>query len=184
MLASPSDKRDEFDFYPTPDKAILDLFDKFEKYNIKFDSAWECACGDGAISKLLESVYNINVTSTDLIDRGFGQSGVDFLKTDTLYSPHIITNPPFKIMKEFAEHALEDLNCKTLTLFGRLMFLEGQKRKKFFLKYPPKYVFVFSYRVPFKRGGTDGGKGGGGVIPFAWYHWDTSYNAETVVDWI
>lgn len=35
------------------------------------------------------------VVSTDLIDRGFGLGGQDFLKSDRPLAKHIITNPPY-----------------------------------------------------------------------------------------
>jgi hypothetical protein len=55
---------------------------------------WEPACGDGAISKVLEAA-GYDVISTDLIDRGFGQGGVDFLKTTKALGRNIVTNPPY-----------------------------------------------------------------------------------------
>ena len=61
----------------------------------RFDgSIWEPACGDGAISKVLaEAGYQ--VVSTDLIDRGYGAGGQDFLKSDKPLAKNIITNPPY-----------------------------------------------------------------------------------------
>ena len=42
---------------------------------------------------LLEAGHE--VVSTDLIDRGFGLGGQDFLKSDCPLAKHIITNPPY-----------------------------------------------------------------------------------------
>lgn len=62
------------DFYATPRSAIEQLLDVEPFYG----SIWEPACGDGAISRVLqERAYK--VTSTDLVDRGYGAAGVDFL---------------------------------------------------------------------------------------------------------
>ena len=55
------------DFYSTDPKAINHLL-RFEKFD---NNIWECACGNGNLSKRLER-FGYNVTSTDLVYRGFG----------------------------------------------------------------------------------------------------------------
>jgi hypothetical protein len=55
---------------------------------------WEPACGDGAISKVLETA-GYRVVSTDLIDRGYGAGGHNFLKSTKPLAKNIITNPPY-----------------------------------------------------------------------------------------
>ena len=64
--------RQKDDFYPTPPEAVEALL-SVEKF---IGDIWEPACGDGAISKVLEVEHN--VVSSDLNDYGFGKSGVDF----------------------------------------------------------------------------------------------------------
>ena len=68
-------KRAPFEFYPTPPEATRALL-SVEKFD---GSIWEPACGDGAISKVLQKA-NYSVVSTDLINYGFGESGQDFLR--------------------------------------------------------------------------------------------------------
>src|SRR5690242_1799263 len=64
------------DFFPTPKWATFALID-----NEKFDGdIWECACGDGAMSLVLEKTGS-HVESSDLYDRGFGEIGHNFLTT-------------------------------------------------------------------------------------------------------
>ena len=66
--------RIENDFYATPLNAIEALLN-YEKFE---GNIWECACGDGIISKeLIKAGYN--VYSSDLVDRGYGDV-LDFLK--------------------------------------------------------------------------------------------------------
>ncbi|HKN10315.1 MAG TPA: class I SAM-dependent methyltransferase, partial [Pseudomonadota bacterium] len=65
---------------------------------------WEPACGDGAIAKELARNGH-SVHSTDLVDRGYGIGGIDFLAPDVLdrawlygrapTGTHIVTNPPY-----------------------------------------------------------------------------------------
>jgi hypothetical protein len=59
--------RDQDDFYVTPRRGIEALLD-VEKFD---ESIWECACGDGAISRVLVERGH-HVISTDLVDRGYG----------------------------------------------------------------------------------------------------------------
>lgn len=65
--------RAENDFYATDPRAI-ELLLNVENFS---DKVWECACGEGHLSKVLES-KGYDVISTDLIDRGFGTGGGRF----------------------------------------------------------------------------------------------------------
>src|SRR5277367_2718519 len=86
---------DGADFYPTPAWATYALID-----NEKFDGdIWECACGDGAMSQVLAET-GASVRSSDLFDRGYGESGVDFL-TATSHAGNIVTNPPYNAAEAF-----------------------------------------------------------------------------------
>jgi hypothetical protein len=85
------------DFFPTPRWATFALID-----NEKFQGdIWECACGDGAMSEVLEQTGN-TVVSSDLYDRGYGEHGIDFTKTKRRHS-NIITNPPYNCAEEFVK---------------------------------------------------------------------------------
>ncbi|WP_238937176.1 hypothetical protein [Sulfitobacter geojensis] len=83
-------KRAAFEFYPTPPEATRALL-SVESFQ---GDIWEPACGDGAISKVLEAA-GYQVVSTDLIDRGYGAGGHNFLKSETPLAKNIITNPPY-----------------------------------------------------------------------------------------
>ena len=65
------------DFFPTPSWATHALMD-VEPF---VGDIWECACGDGAMSEVLQSTGN-RVVSSDLVDRGYGEGEVDFLHTN------------------------------------------------------------------------------------------------------
>lgn len=131
-------EREENDYYATEPKAI-ELLLAEEKFS---SDIWECACGEGHLSKvLLEHGYKVK--SSDLVDRGYGKGGVDFLKQTEPCAIDIITNPPYKFAKEFVEKALEliDDGCK-VAMFLKLTFLEGKARKKIFAKSPP-YGYMY-----------------------------------------
>ena len=78
------------EFYPTPPEAVRALL-SVETFD---GSIWEPACGEGAIANELISAGH-KVASTDLIDYGFGISGIDFLKEIRPRAKHIVTNPPY-----------------------------------------------------------------------------------------
>ena len=78
-------ERELNDYYATEPKAVrllceLEQFDK---------NIWECACGEGHLSKELTAL-GYSVFSSDLINRGFGEV-MDFLSVSYLYEGDIIT---------------------------------------------------------------------------------------------
>jgi hypothetical protein len=174
LAGSSKKKREEDDFYPTPDYATIELLKK-EKFS---GEIWECACGNGAISKILEKEYP--VISTDLYDRGYGHPDINFLES-FLDVDNIITNPPYKYAQEFIEHGLSFTRYKVAMLL-KLNFLEGQKRNAFFASTPLKTVYVFSKRLSFDKGGEKGK--GAGLLAYAWYVWEIGYAGKPILDWI
>src|SRR5882672_437547 len=70
--------RADHDFYPTPPEAVRALL-SVEQFD---GTIWEPACGDGAISRELQA-HGHSVVATDLINRGHGQGGSDFLSPIT-----------------------------------------------------------------------------------------------------
>lgn len=92
-----------FDYYASPPQALEDLL-AYEK----FERVWECADGEGHLCRVLNR-HGILARHSDLIDRGCGEGGVDFLAQNEIWNGDIITNPPYRYGKEFAEHALEIL---------------------------------------------------------------------------
>lgn len=170
------------DYYATDPKAVELLLEN-ETFN---QTIWECACGEGHIAKVLES-NGYSVISTDLIDRGYGEGGIDFLTQTENRGGNcgdIVTNPPYKLALEFAQHALEIVEeGNKVAMFLKLTFLEGQKRKQFFLKYPPKRIYVFSKRMLCAINGQFK-PGEGSAIAFAWYIWEKGYKGKPTIDWI
>ena len=135
--------REVHDFYATSPKAIDALLSKEELPK----NIWECACGGGHLSEVLEK-YGYSVTSTDLVDRGYGVGGVDFLKQAAMFDGDIVTNPPYKYAKEFIEKALKLIpSGNKVAMFLKVQFLEGKARKKLFSEHPPKIIYVSSSRL-------------------------------------
>ena len=174
--------RQEDDFYAT-DSIAIDKLLSFEK---PCNDIWECACGQGDLSKRLEE-FGYSVYSTDLVDRGYGQGDIDFLQQKSSWHGDILTNPPYKYAKEFVLHALDLIDDgNKVYMFLKLTFLEGIARyKDLFSKYPPKTIYVFSQRVLCAKNGDFEGmkKGGGSAVAYAWYVWEKGFEGEPTVRW-
>ena len=178
------EEREANDFYATDSIAIDKLFavEEFDKY------IWECACGDGELSKRMEE-YGKIVYSTDLIDRGytFGFSGIDFLKIDKekdgQFVGDIITNPPYKYITEFILKALELTNNK-VAMFCKLTTLESQSRyDDIWSKYPPKTIYVFSKRIACYKN-NDRTSYQSSAVCYAWFIWEKGFTGEPIIRWI
>lgn len=143
---------------------------------------WECACGAGHLSKELEK-YGYEVISTDLIDRGYGEGNRDFFKEKELLAPCILTNPSYKIALETIQHAI-DLGAEEIWMFLKLTFLEGQKRKEFFDKYPPYEVLIFSAREQCALEGKEEEFAKSSAACYAWFHWIKNYDGRPQIGWI
>ncbi len=177
-------KRVENDFYATPPEATKAILDR----EILEGSILEPATGQGHISKLLKEYYpHSEIISTDLIDRGYGQGGIDFLTYDyNRRFDNIITNPPFFLAKEFIERSIELANKKIIML-AKIQLLESEKRRSLFNSYPPKYIYVFSKRInPWRNGSPmdEKGKPWSSTMCFAWFVWEIGFKGEPVIRWI
>jgi hypothetical protein len=163
------------DFFPTPKWATFALID-----NEKFDGEiWESACGDGAMSRVLEHT-GCPVVSTDLYDRGFGEAGHDFL-TATRCTENIVTNPPYNCAEGFVANGVQ-LASRKFALLLRLAFLEGGNRANtIFSRIPPARVWVFSERITFYMKGAT--QGGSGTTAYAWFVWDKDASGQTELKW-
>lgn len=165
-------EREKDDYYKTPAHATRALLSRETFEGV----TWEPACGDGAISRLLPGT----VISTDLHDRGFGESGVDFLR-EIRRVDNVVTNPPYVLAREFVEHALKCARYKVAMLL-KLNFLEGQARYPFFEETPLRCVYVFSQRLSFDKG-NEAGKGNG-LLAYAWFVWDHRKEGPTQLGWL
>jgi hypothetical protein len=163
------------DFFPTPRWATFALID-CEKFS---GDIWECACGDGAMSRVLEET-GCRVSSSDLYDRGFGEIGHDFLTTRRS-ADNIVTNPPYNSAEGFVAAGVKRTRRK-FALLLRLAFLEGANRANtVFARTPPSRVWVFSERITFYPKGAE--RAGSGTTAYAWFVWDKNGQNGTELRW-
>ena len=187
---NPNAIRQTEDFYATDPNALRLFINRFGKDNNEIaQNVWEPACGQGHLAEVLEE-YGHKVLATDLVNRGYGEGGIDFLADflpdgKNTFNGDILTNPPFKVAEKFVEKAMDRLEQKgnRLFLFLKIQFLEGQKRKELFEKYPPKYVYVYSARqLCWKDGEFE--KYTATTQCYAWYIWEKGFTGETTLRWI
>jgi hypothetical protein len=164
------------DFFSTPRWATYALINN-EKFS---GDIWECACGDGTMSKVLEET-GCAVLSSDLYDRGYGEVGLDFL-TSTRYPDNIVTNPPYNCAEGFVARCVKHARRK-FALLLRLAFLEGANRARtIFSDLPPSRVWVFSERITFYPTGAM--VKGTGTTAYAWFVWDKDAPGRTELKWL
>lgn len=180
-------ERIENDFYATDPNSTMALLDNVE---IKGKSFYEPCIGKGHIAEVLKEYYpNSTISGSDLVDRGYpGTEIKDFLSDSIdLKVDWIITNPPYKYAKEFIDKSLKMVN-NGVAMFLKIQFLEGQARKEWFKKNPPKYVYVFSKRqAPWRNGeniNPNTGKCWANTMCFAWFIWEKGFIGSPKINWI
>lgn len=174
-------ERVDNDFYATPPESTIALLER----EVFEGEVLEPACGAGHISEVLKS-YGYKTISTDLVDRGYGVGGVDFLNTEIKKVDNVVTNPPFKYAKEFIEKALEVSN-KKVAMFCKIQLLEGVSRQEMFMNTPLKTVYVFSKRQNPLRNGSpvdENGKKWSSTMCFAWFVWEHGYEGKPTIEWL
>ena len=158
-------ERQQHDYYATEPKAMELLLAE----EVFAPVIWECACGEGHLSKVL-AAHGYEVISTDLLYRGFDDpEPLDFLK-ETLedFEGDIITNPPYKYAVEFVQQALNSVR---------------PGGKEFFLHNPPKTVYVSASRLVCALNG-EFKDNLPRAVAYAWYVWEKGYTGDTVIKWI
>jgi hypothetical protein len=173
-------ERDKNDYYATHPDTLNPLLDLTLLDN---KDIWECANGGGHLSTKLEEL-GYNVKKSDLIDYGTGAEIMDFLQCEDKFNGDIVTNPPYKHAQQFVEKSMELIQeGNKVIMFLKLTFLEGQKRKELFKKYPPKNVLVFSKRQQCAIAGNFAGLGSS-AIAYAWFVWEKGFTGEPTIKWI
>lgn len=151
-----------FEFVMTPPEVTKTLLEKEDFSGV----TWEPCCGNGAIAELLPG----KVIASDLADYKFGESGVDFLKTERKVD-NIVTNPPFGQKVSFKRHALKCARRKVALLLPvRNLGIEIEAKS------PLKAVYVFRRRIDFDNAELG--------WRMAWYVLEHAYHGHVHVEWV
>lgn len=134
---------------------------------------WEPACGRGRMARVLAAA-GFRVTSTDLVDRGFGRGGVDFLACRRLRAPLIVTNPPYGELVEAFIRKARALGARYLALLVKADFFQAAgkaARQKLFEEFPPSRIHPLGWRLDWTGQGRP-------VMNCIWLVWDWASSHE------
>lgn len=178
MTVSPF--REPHDFYPTPPAGTRALL-AVETFQ---GSIWEPACGNGAMAKVLAKA-GYRVVGTDLIDRGYGTGGINFLEQHTSRGRNIITNPPYGrgLADAFVLHALA-LTRQTggaVAMLLDLSCLAHPQRHPLFVRHPPASIYVLDELIcePGGRPVFTSAK-----TRFCWMVWRPGHQGRAALWWL
>lgn len=168
------------EYYATHPTVTLDLL-RVESFH---HTILEPACGGGFISKpLMDNGYD--VLSTDIIDRGFGNGGIDFLLYEFEVGVYdIVTNPPYSLFIPFLEKAIGICRNKVAMLLP-LSFITTKQRSKLYKTYPPHTIYVYEDRICIAKNG-EFEKYSSVINPqqYAWFIWHKGFNGNPTIKWI
>lgn len=172
IIANRSAKeRSKSDFYPTPPECTQALLDFLQIPKDKI--IWEPACGEGHMDEVLKQ-NGYTVISTDLFDRGYGDSVEDFLQSEGKICDFIITNPPFSCAEQFIRKCLE--LGKPCAMLLKSQYWHSQKRRILFFEHQPTYVLPLTWRPDFEFGK----RGGAPTMECIWTVWDAEPASYTI----
>ena len=137
--------RHEKDFYPTP-QSIIDalLFHVKLRQDAK---VWEPCAGDGRFVTALEQ-SGYTVISHDIDD------GHDFFDWKTAQAPVIVTNPPFKHIREFIDHSFK-IGVEQMVLVTPERLWACQKGYEQLLRHRPSRFANLTWREDYlQKGGS------------------------------
>lgn len=161
-------KRRKDDFYPTPPEATEALIRAVP--HLAGQRIWENACGDGAIARVLES-HGCKVVGTDLVYRGYGQGGVNFLSDARPRARVIITNPPFNRAQEFIEHAMR-MHIEEMWMLLKTSYFQAARRQSLKARFCPTHKLELSWRLDCTGEENP-------TMEFAWFGWRRDHSGGT-----
>ena len=166
--------REKDDFYGTPKDATRALCDVLEIG--PGHMIWEPSCGEGAISNVLIG-RGATVISTDLVDRGYGDSFGDFLEYTEMPEGYdtIITNPPYgKFPALFINHAWNVLKVKKMALLLKSTYFQAKDRELIWYNARPCAALALTWRLDFMGLGAP-------TMENTWFIWDRDAPPNTTL---
>lgn len=158
-----SGARKKLDYYPTPPEATEALILFLKDAGFLTDcKIWECACGDGSMSAVLEK-NGYEVISTDIYSDCYGTGNINFLTTLNIPKcDWIITNPPFNVSEQFIMRSIEI--GVPFALLLKSQYWHSKKRYDLFNVRKPAYVLPLTWRPDFTGEGSS-------LLDMAWTVW-------------
>lgn len=191
-------ERQAEDYYSTPTTEVTNILN-IMGLDLNNSTILEpCAGGGHMVEGIVKYLSNANIEdwslyATDIKERGNVSSieintgdEYDFLSDNypIKEADYIIMNPPFSVIEPFVMKSLGIAN-KGVLMFGRLQFLEAEKRYENILKdNPPSDFWVYVDRIACHKNGNTNEKMASAQA-YAWFYWDlTKPTLETKCHWI
>lgn len=177
----PADSPDDF---PTPPWATRGLIEHIldDKKSLATMTCLEPACGAGHMAKVLEEYFG-EVKAADAYPYGHGPIR-DFLTYpyETNAVDWVITNPPFRLAKEFVLRSLR-VARQGVAILARTVFLESSGRyNAIFQEHPPTKFAQFVERVPMIKGRLD--RKATTATGYAWLVWEKGAPKAPRLMWV
>ena len=172
--------RQKNEYYATDPSVSRDLL-RCEQF---LSPVLEPCCGGGFMAEEIKKA-GYEVVASDIIDRGYGKGGVDFITADFPIGVYdIITNPPYSDFIPMLRKAMAICRNKVAMLLP-LRYLTSQERYEVFKQYSPKRVYVYIERICIaKNGKFEEYEAGANMEMYAWYVWEKGYEGEPTLRWI
>lgn len=163
--------RKKDDFYATVDLDVTRAL--LSRYKFGNRTIHECACGTGEMAEVIKS-FGYHVVSTDLVNRGYGMGGLNFLEIANPMAPVVITNPPFKLAAEFVQHGMEELKLDAMALLLKSTWTHGMRRAAQFEALTPILKLDLTWRPDFSGQGAP-------TMEFSWFIWKRGFKGNTTL---
>ena len=154
------------DYYPTPHSFVEKLVEKYIDAVGMPDHVWEPCVGDGRIAQKLLKCGVDAVSQSDI------QLGQDFFAFKKAIAPVIITNPPFKHIRPFIDHAF-DIGVQSMALICGERLWACKKGREQFERHKPHIFAMMDWREDYL------GKGGAPDRSLAVSIWQTPCAADS-----
>lgn len=150
------------DFYPTPHSIIKAMLSHWMPVHTK---VWEPCAGDGRLANAIENKLCYSIYSSDI------STGNNFFEYNVSPCFVIITNPPFKYIRQFIDHAF-DIGVKEMMLVCPERLWACKKGQEQFDRHRPSVWANLNWREDYL------GKGGSPDRALAIAIWDRPHNEE------
>jgi hypothetical protein len=177
-------EREAHEHYVEPEWCSRRLFE-VERFE---GGVWDPACGFGRIP--LEARYKgLPAHASDIVHRSeICQQQLDFFKFEKApmirgyEAQNIVSNPPFEIFREFAEHSLKLATGKVALIW----LVRTLNAARWLNDLPLKRILFLTPRPSMPPGHViaAGQKPGGGKQDFCWLIFDHTYNGEPTIGWL
>jgi hypothetical protein len=143
--------RDPLDRYLTPPSIVRLIVIEFLACISPIPDIWEPCAGDGRIAdeiSLIVSPGNLNIIQTDI------EMGHDFFSYDRALAPNLITNPPFRHIRKFIDHAFH-IGVEKMAIVSSERLWACKKGREQFERHRPSMFCMMDFREDYlNKGGS------------------------------